>query len=94
MRHGRGDRGADLEKIFEPFYTTRAASGGTGLGLGLCRMLISEMGGRMEVRTVVGEGTTFTVVLNRAGVRAEAHRPGRRPRKLPLAALAQSAGVA
>ncbi len=68
VRHGRGDCRADLEKIFEPFYTTRAATGGTGLGLGLCRMLISEMGGRMEVRSAVGEGTTFTVVLNRAGV--------------------------
>ena len=56
----------DLEKIFEPFYTTRAASGGTGLGLGLCRMLISEMGGRIEVRSTLGHGTTFTVVLNRA----------------------------
>jgi signal transduction histidine kinase len=55
-----------LEKIFEPFYTTRAASGGTGLGLGLCRMLISEMGGRIEVRSVLGQGSTFTVVLNRA----------------------------
>ncbi len=56
----------DLEKIFEPFYTTRAASGGTGLGLGLCRMLISEMGGRIEVRSTLGHGATFTVVLNRA----------------------------
>jgi signal transduction histidine kinase len=55
-----------LEKIFEPFFTTRAESGGTGLGLGLCRMLISEMGGRIEVRSVLGQGTTFTVVLNPA----------------------------
>jgi signal transduction histidine kinase len=55
-----------LEKIFEPFFTTRAASGGTGLGLGLCRMLISEMGGRMEVRSVVEKGTVFTIVLNPA----------------------------
>lgn len=53
-----------LEKIFEPFFTTRADSGGTGLGLGLCRMLISEMGGRIEVRTALGQGSTFTVVLN------------------------------
>ena len=45
-----------LEKIFEPFFTTRADSGGTGLGLGLCRMLISEMGGRIEVRSTVGRG--------------------------------------
>ena len=53
-----------LEKVFEPFFTTRADSGGTGLGLGLCRMLISEMGGRIAVRSVVGRGTTFTVILN------------------------------
>jgi two-component system, NtrC family, sensor kinase len=56
-----------LEKIFEPFFTTRAETGGTGLGLGLCRMLISEMGGRMEVRSVPGQGSTFTVILNPCG---------------------------
>ena len=47
---GVGIARVNLEKIFEPFFTTRADSGGTGLGLGLCRMLISEMGGRIEVR--------------------------------------------
>lgn len=63
---GVGIARANLDKIFEPFFTTRGESGGTGLGLGLCRMLISEMGGRIEVRSILGEGTTFTVVLNRA----------------------------
>jgi len=63
---GVGIPRTELEKIFEPFYTTRADKGGTGLGLGLCRMLISEMGGRIEVRSAVGHGTTFTVVLNHA----------------------------
>lgn len=62
---GVGIPRVELEKIFEPFYTTRAESGGTGLGLGLCRMLISEMGGRITVRSVLGQGTTFTVILNR-----------------------------
>jgi signal transduction histidine kinase len=61
---GVGIPRVDLEKIFEPFFTTRADSGGTGLGLGLCRMLISEMGGRIEVRSLVGRGTVFTVLLN------------------------------
>ncbi len=63
---GVGIPRVDLERIFEPFYTTRADSGGTGLGLGLCRMLISEMGGRIEVRSALGQGATFTVMLNRA----------------------------
>jgi signal transduction histidine kinase len=53
-----------LEKIFEPFFTTRGDSGGTGLGLGLCRMLISEMGGRIEVSSALNQGTVFTIVLN------------------------------
>jgi len=61
---GAGIPRVHLERIFEPFFTTRADSGGTGLGLGLCRMLISEMGGRIEVRSVVHQGTVFTVVLN------------------------------
>lgn len=61
---GVGIPRANLERIFEPFFTTRAESGGTGLGLGLCRMLISEMGGRIDVRSVLGQGTTFTVILN------------------------------
>lgn len=63
---GIGIPRVNLERIFEPFFTTRAESGGTGLGLGLCRMLISEMGGRIEVRSALGQGTTFTVVLNPA----------------------------
>jgi signal transduction histidine kinase len=76
---GVGIPRANLEKIFEPFFTTRADSGGTGLGLGLCRMLISEMGGRIEVRSVVQQGTVFTVVLNPAATPA-AHALGARLR--------------
>ncbi len=68
---GVGIPRANLERIFEPFFTTRADSGGTGMGLGLCRMLISEMGGRIEVRSVVQQGTVFTVVLNPAADRAK-----------------------
>jgi signal transduction histidine kinase len=63
---GVGIPRGNLERIFEPFFTTRADSGGTGLGLGLCRMLISEMDGRIQVRSELNQGTTFTVVLPRA----------------------------
>jgi signal transduction histidine kinase len=64
-----------LERIFEPFFTTRADRGGTGLGLGLCRMLISEMGGRIEVRSSLGRGTVFTIILNPAAKPAAAGEP-------------------
>jgi signal transduction histidine kinase len=63
---GVGIPSSHFEKIFEPFYTTRAESGGTGLGLGLCRMLISEMDGRIQVRSALNQGTTFTVTLHRS----------------------------
>ncbi|MCL4205478.1 MAG: hypothetical protein KJ000_23595 [Pirellulaceae bacterium] len=62
---GAGIPRGQLEKIFEPFYTTRAESGGTGLGLALCRMLIAEMDGRIQVRSTLNVGTTFTVILHR-----------------------------
>ena len=72
---GVGIARVNLDKIFEPFFTTRADSGGTGLGLGLCRMLISEMGGRIEVRSALGQGATFTVVLNPADSKATLAAP-------------------
>jgi len=68
---GMGIPQSQIEKIFEPFFTTRGESGGTGLGLGLCRMLIAEMGGRIQVRSVLRRGTTFTVTLNPVDPTAE-----------------------
>ncbi|MCF7976306.1 MAG: hypothetical protein K9N55_20985 [Phycisphaerae bacterium] len=56
-----------IDKIFEPFFTTREDAGGTGLGLALCRMLISEMDGQVEVRSVPNQGSTFRLILNAAG---------------------------
>lgn len=53
----------DLEKIFEPFYTTKPAHEGTGLGLSICYSIISELGGKILVRSKEGVGTTFTVNL-------------------------------
>jgi len=70
---GVGIPRVQLERIFEPFFTTRAESGGTGLGLGLCRMLINEMDGHIEVRSALGQGTTFSVILNPAGSHRSDH---------------------
>jgi signal transduction histidine kinase len=56
-----------LRLIFEPFYTTKepdeGGSGGTGLGLSVCRQIIEQHHGRIRVESVVGKGTTFTVKL-------------------------------
>jgi signal transduction histidine kinase len=58
---GAGIPAAAREEIFRPFYTTRAR--GTGLGLTVVRGLTEAMGGRLEVESEEGQGTTFTVVL-------------------------------
>ena len=52
-----------LPLLFKPFYTTRTR--GTGLGLTIVRKFVGIMGGRIDVETRLGEGTTFTVVLPR-----------------------------
>ncbi len=50
-----------LDQIFDPFYSTRP--GGTGLGLAVSYDIVARHGGRIEVESQVGQGTTFTVIL-------------------------------
>jgi signal transduction histidine kinase len=52
-----------LERMCEPFFTTRHDEGGTGLGLAICRRVIAAAGGRFAVTSEPGRGTTFTVDL-------------------------------
>ena len=51
------------KRIFEPFYTTKTELKGTGLGLANCNDIIKRHGGYIEVSSVVGDGTTFEVVI-------------------------------
>jgi two-component system NtrC family sensor kinase len=69
--HGEGIRRADLPKIFEPFYTTKAPGRGTGLGLSICYAIVAEHGGRIEVDSIPGEGSVFRIVLPRSDERGD-----------------------
>ena len=61
---GPGIDSSVLGKIFSPFFTTR--SEGSGLGLALCKKYIEVLGGRIEVTTQLGVGTTFVISLPKA----------------------------
>jgi len=60
---GVGIQPENLTKIFDPFFTTKDVGRGTGLGLAVCYGIVSEHGGRLDVRSNVGVGTTFTISL-------------------------------
>jgi len=59
---GTGIPAEHLPHIFEPFYTTKE-SGGSGLGLAISESIVERHGGHIEVDSVLGQGTTFTIVL-------------------------------
>lgn len=52
-----------LPKVFQPYFTTKSAKQGTGLGLSIISRLVKQAGGIMHLRSVAGEGTTFTLYL-------------------------------
>ncbi|HEY5074917.1 MAG TPA: ATP-binding protein [Pyrinomonadaceae bacterium] len=60
---GIGIAPENMTKIFDPFFTTKDVGRGTGLGLAVCYGILSDHGGRLDVRSTVGAGTTFTITL-------------------------------
>jgi two-component system NtrC family sensor kinase len=60
---GEGIPEANLNRIFDPFFTTKPVGKGSGLGLSICYGIVEKMGGKIEVKSSVGAGTTFYVFI-------------------------------
>ncbi|MBU8911264.1 MAG: HAMP domain-containing histidine kinase [Desulfobacterales bacterium] len=61
--NGRGIAADDINKIFEPFYSSKNDHWGTGLGLSITYGLVKEIGGDIMVKSKIGKGTLFTLTL-------------------------------
>jgi len=62
---GQGIPQEDLERIFEPFFSTKPTGEGTGLGLFVTRGIVEKLGGTIEAESRLGEGTDFRITLPR-----------------------------
>ncbi len=62
--NGDGIPAAIVEKVFQPFFTTKPTGQGTGLGLSLSYDIVKAHGGEIKVKSLPGEGTTFSITLN------------------------------
>jgi len=61
--NGKGIPPNDLDRIFDPGFTTKGVGVGTGLGLAICFQIIQEHKGEIKVDSEMGQGTTFTLIL-------------------------------
>jgi signal transduction histidine kinase len=61
--NGPGIDESNIERIFDPYYTTKQKNGGTGLGLALINQIVQDHGGRISAQSQIGKGTKFHVYL-------------------------------
>ena len=75
--HGCGISTADLDHIFDPFYTTKKGGAGFGLGLAVSYGIIAAHGGEITVTSEVGRGSVFTITLPVHSMRTATEPPAR-----------------
>ena len=81
---GTGIEPTQIERIFDPFYTTKVVGVGTGLGLSLVHGIVAELHGAIDVASEPGRGSTFSVLLPwNGGVAADPRRRGADVATLP-----------
>ena len=61
--NGPGISEENRKKIFEPFFTTKGSTESTGLGLYITKNIVESMGGKIDVESTPGKGSTFIVIL-------------------------------
>jgi signal transduction histidine kinase len=64
---GSGMSATVLRRVFDPFFSTKPASEGSGLGLSIAHGIASSLGGRIEVESAIGHGATFRVLIPHSG---------------------------
>jgi signal transduction histidine kinase/DNA-binding response OmpR family regulator len=75
--NGSGMDRATRDKIFDPFFSTKGPGEGTGLGLYICQSRLEAIGGRIEVKSDLGAGSTFRVILvNEKELSEDSETPG------------------
>ena len=74
---GEGIDPENLERIFEPYFTTKEQTGGTGLGLSVVHGIVNSIGGTISVQSTPGNGTLFTIYLPVVNDTAKSKQPAR-----------------